>query len=69
MDPEFSKVFLSALVKKRPRKFFKKIKDVEIEAKNGDLGLGHGHQKVVICDRRLCRRRRRVGNTPSSRNF
>ena len=40
MNPKFSKVLLSALVKKRHRK--RNFKDVEIEAKNGDLGLGHG---------------------------
>ena len=38
------------------------FKNVEIEAKNGDLGLenGHGSKKVVICDRRLCGRRQRA---------
>ena len=40
MDPEFSKVLLSVSVKKRPGKI--NFEDVEVEAKNGDLGLGHG---------------------------
>ena len=37
--------FLSVPVKKRPRK--RNFKDVEIEAKNGDLGLGHGHGRYL----------------------
>ena len=47
MDPEFSKVLSSAPVKKRPRK--RNFKDVEIEAKNGSLGLGHDHGMLSPC--------------------
>ena len=46
MDPEFSKVLLSAPVKKQPRKI--NFKDVEIEAKNFGLGHGHGSKRSLF---------------------
>ena len=43
MDPEFSKVLLSAPIKKRPRK--RNFKDVEIEA---NLGHSHGSKRSLF---------------------